>query len=504
MTTLSSLNAVNPLAYTPASTATNSMGSTLSVASQDPASAPASTNVTIPSPGSEAIGVYTPQGLLDGPPPMSIAEANNSADPVSVLMMQNILAGSLSGRLQNLGSTLLDNLGTIGSNFSQMVTAVAPGGEGDPATQGAQSDIKLNVETMSGIDVSIEIESENGTLGVTVHSSGTLSAAENNAMASLANGFQQAINGLSAAPPTLDLSGLTQYDPSVLSSVSMQVNVMGDPANTLAASFSENSSSRSVSLTDSAGKMNLNVDTSHSALLGTGTQRSQAIAHYLQQFDNANTEGHGNAAMMTLFKDAFTQLNSVDEAASSTQKPAGATDTSQLAQTEQAMLTGLDDFTASISDTSDVVDGKAGAFSYRVSQSTKTQGDQQNGTISQTQQSDLNAAYRKVPVASEPQNYDDLQIDDNTSSTVQLATQNGNLTQASLSQSSSQSTRDSKYLAGKLVSDVTKPTKTSDSQDLLAQLNPLIASGQATPQSSAWQQALSAVHGMILLNASAN
>jgi hypothetical protein len=101
MTTLSSLNAANPLAYTPSSNATNGVASTPGAASQDPASAAASTIVTIPSPSNEAINVYTPQGMLDGPPPISIGCANINSDPVFSLMMQNCAASSLSARLQN-------------------------------------------------------------------------------------------------------------------------------------------------------------------------------------------------------------------------------------------------------------------------------------------------------------------------------------------------------------------------------------------------------------------
>jgi hypothetical protein len=78
------------------------------------------------------------------------------------------------------------------------------------------------------------------------------------------------------------------------------------------------------------------------------------------------------------------------------------------------------------------------------------------------------------------------------------------LTKASLSQSNSQTTRNSEFLAGKLVSDVTTPTNTSVSTDLLKLLQPLIADGQAAQDSGAWQQELSTVHGMILLNASPN
>jgi hypothetical protein len=87
---------------------------------------------------------------------------------------------------------------------------------------------------------------------------------------------------------------------------------------------------------------------------------------------------------------------------------------------------------------------------------------------------------------------------------LKLATDKGILTEASLSQSSSRSTRNSEYVGGKLVSDVTTPTNTSVSTDLLSLLKPLIEDGEAAKNTGAWQQALSTIHGMILLNASAN
>jgi hypothetical protein len=194
-----------------------------------------------------------------------------------------------------------------------------------------------------------------------------------------------------------------------LSSVNLKFNVSG-----ISADFSANNSTRSLSFTGPAGSMNLSVNISESELLGSGAQRAQAIASYLQQFDNANTEGHGNAEMMAMFKDAFTQLNT---------EPAGAVDMSSLGlpPMEQSMLSGLDDFNASLTDTPDTL-CSTNTFSYQVSQSTTTEGDLQNGTITQTQQSHLQASYQTM-VSAAAQDYDDVQIDENASSTVTLATE---------------------------------------------------------------------------------
>jgi hypothetical protein len=68
-------------------------------------------------------------------------------------------------------------------------------------------------------------------------------------------------------------------------------------------------------------------------------------------------------------------------------------------------------------------------------------------------------------------------------------------------QSSDQQTRDSIYEGGVLVSDVITPGDTSSSKDRLSWLEPLIDSGAAQNDTTAWQQALAQVHGMIQLKA---
>lgn len=513
MTTLSSLNAVLPPVVMPLSNTANSLAATVR-ASQGAVAGSASTIVTIPSTIVAAPVVYTQQGILAGVEP-TVTWAQSNTDAVSLVMAANYMAGTTSGQFNNLGSALLDRFKTTGSDFSQSVTVGSAGATGvvGASSHGPQDHIRLTVQTASGVEVDIKIDSGDGTLGVSVHSSGTLSDAESAALAKLADGFQNAIDGLGASPPKLDLSGLTQFDPSVLSSVDMQFNVTGAGQNNISAEFSQNSSAKSVSLTDSAGTVNLKVDTSDSALWGSGAQRGQAIASYLAQFDNANAKGHGNKELMSIFKDAFTQMNG--DYGNSTQQLPGTAFAPWLAQSDQAMLTGLGDFTGSITDTAEssnpLLPNQKDAFSYQVSQSTSTKGDLMNGAISQNQQSHLRASYHEalsggpveLSLSPESQNYNYIQISDDASSTVHIETERGNLLLATLNQTSSQSTRQSQYVRGMLTSDVTTPTSTSNSKDLLALLTPFFEDNEAAQNSAAWQQALSDMHGMILLNASA-
>jgi hypothetical protein len=515
MTTLSSLNVDFPPTVTPTLGPATSLASPAGVEMENAAIGAESSIVTIPYPSVESPIVYTPDGTLAGAEPI-VTWAQPSTDAVSKVMAGDYMAGTMSGQFYNLGSALLDRFKTTDSDFSQSVTVAAAGAAGaiESTGQGPQGDIKLTVKTASGATVEIEMDSGNGTLGVSIHSSGTLSGAESAAISSLADGFQQAINGLGAVPPQLDLSGLSQYDTSVLSSVSMQYNVSNDGASNASANISLSGSARSVSVSDSTGTINLSVDTSDSAIWGSGAQRDQAIASYLAQFDNANAEGHGNAALMSMFKDAFTQLNG-DYGTPSQQLP-GTAYAPWLAQSDQAMLTGLADFTGSMTDTpvssNPMLLNQTDNFSYHVSQSTKVDGNLLNGAISQTQQSDLQASYHQALAGGTlqlgdslaSQNYDYVQVSDDQGSTVDIATQRGNILQATLNQSSSQSTQKSEYVRGVLESDVTTPHNTSESKSLLSLLKPFLADDEAAQDSSAWQQTLSGIHAMVLLGASPN
>lgn len=507
MTTLSSLNAALLTAVTPSSS-TSSLASTVRNAARASSASVESTVVTLASQSAGA-PLYTDQGTLASLAPAT-TWASSPTDSVSLTMAGDYLSGTMSGRFYNLGSALLDRFKTTGSDFSQSVSVGSTGAAGS-TQHGPQGEIKLTVQTASGVKVDIDMDSEDGTLAVSVHSSGSLSDAERGALASLADGFQKAIDGLGASPPQLDLSGLTQYDTSVLSSVNMQFDVTNDGSGDMSANVALTSSARSVSLTDADGTMTLDVDASDSAILGSGAQRDEAIASYLAQFDNANAKGHGNTALMSMFKDAFTQLNS--DAGTSSQQLPGTTYAPWLAQSDHAMLTGLADFTASIADTASspnpLLLKQTDTFAYQVSQSTRTEGNALNGAISQTQQSHLQASYHQSPSGGEvklgnslaSQSYDYVQIEDDASSTMNLATQRGNLVQATLDQSSSQSTRQSDYVRGVLVSDVVTPKNQSGAKDLLSLLKPLLADQDAEQNGDAWQQTLSKIHGMVLLNA---
>ena len=512
MTTMSTLNAASLLT----STASLNMGvsavSASKLATQDSSVPEPSTIVTISQAGSTS---SPPTYSLPGKPAVAapiVTWASSTNDAVTMTMAGDYGSQSLTNRFYGLGSALLDRFKTTGSEFSQSVQ-VTPAGSLSTVgqtVQGVQADIKLTVKTKTGVEVDITLHSEEDGLAVSVQSSGKLSDTERSALEKLSGAFQDALNGLGAIPPTLDLNGLTQFDPSVLSSVDLQSSVTGTGQAIRSISFHADSSARTVSVSGPAGTMKVDVDMTDSAIWGSQSQRAGAIDAYLKQFDQASSRGHGDASFTAMFKDAFTQMNSNYGVLS--QPLPGTSYAPSLGQADHAMLTGLADFSASITDTPRATNpmrlNEQDSFSYQVSQRTDIHGGAMDGTISQRQQSHLSASYHTPLSANAPlaltsmrnsQNYSYVQIDDTADSMTNIENKNGQIINASLSQSADQSTRTSKYVSGDLVSDITTPVEASGSQDLLALLKPLLANGQAEQDSGQWQQALANIHGMILL-----
>lgn len=516
MTTLSSLNLATSVALTPL---TDSATSTLRVNpadAQSEATVSPSTVVTIPSAiNIVALETYTPNGTLASSTP-TFSSASNSGDAVSRKMLGDFATATMAGQFAGLGSTLLDRFNTTGSDYSQSLSLTSTGtlsGLASPS-HGPTGQVGLTIRTTSGVTVDVELGNQDGSLSVSVKSSGTLSASERQAVAKLSGGFQKAIDGLGSVPPTLDLSGLTQFDTSVLASVNFQYGVTGSGDADVSASYSQDSAARSLSVTSTAGTMSLSVDTSNPALWGTSAQRAASVASYLKQFDQANARGHGDAALMSMFDDGFTQMNENYGTASGQALP-GTEGLPWLQQTDQALLTGLGDFSASIRDAArspnPMRPREVDSFSYQVSQSTDLEGSLQDGRISQHQHAQLSASYHRTlsgsgtPVLTSSmssQNYDYVRIDDTLDSTVAIETKRGVLLNASLSRSIDQNTRNTKYEAGVQISDVTTPDATQQSADLLALLEPLIEKGDAASDTPAWKEALSRAHEAILLTGS--
>ncbi|HEY0295267.1 MAG TPA: hypothetical protein VGC69_08055 [Bordetella sp.] len=516
MTVIASLGQTTLAASVPVPSslpAASSLAQTGSVPSPTPSS---STTVTLSQANPAPALVYLP-------PPAQPVWETQSADAATKLMAQNFSASTLAGRLQGLGQTLLEQLGGGGGDFSQSV--YLPTGNAVPSSAlksvtqsilhtSADNQISLDVTTRSGATVQITLDSQgNGLAAAVTVTGGTLTDADRSALLKLAGGFQDAIDGLTADPPALNLDGLVQFDPTVLASVDLHasVDVSGQGAQTV--DFHADDQQRSVKASGPLGTVQVNVDMSNPTLLGSADQQARALGNYLQQFDAARSRGDGNAELMSMFSDAFKALNS--HYAVNPAQPA-ASQSITLGDTDRSMLTGLADFSASITQANQSLNpmkpGEVDGFAYQVSQHTAIQaGGRLNYTVNQTQQSQLHASFHRtlqpgdtlsLTGDKQSQNYYYYQIDDSAQSQATIAYAKGKLVQATLNQSASESTRVQKYVMGDLEADTTTPYQQAWSQNLLDLLD---SSQQSSPgmSSQANRQALlSRINDLVALPSS--
>lgn len=433
-----------------------------------------------------------------------------SEDPLSYLMAHNYAALTPAGRFAGLGAAMLDQFKGDGTDISQSVRQGLPGKQLNPyggvvfspkpLPQGI-GEITLSITTKSGVKVSLSLDDQEDGLAVQMKSSGKLSDTERSALANLAKGFQDAIDGMASRPPNIKLGGLTQFDSNILDSVDFHANVRQRENETQSLDFHADATQRTVSLDGPAGAAKVSVDLSKPASWGSQVQQAKAMTNYLKQFDQAVSRGHGDASLTTMFKDAFSEMNS--NYGSAPQPRIGTLPSIWLEDEDHAMLTGLADFSASVTQTQTASNpmrfGEKDSFSYQASQSTVIHGlDQSDRAISQTQQSTLQASYHQsdAPLDDtvESQNYSYHTIDDTASSVVDMAYQKGVLVKASLSQSASQSTRVQTYVLAHLTDDTTTPSQASLTKDLVKALMPDRKSDE-----NQRKQMLSAINDMIFL-----
>jgi hypothetical protein len=511
MTIVSSLNSASRLSNAPPQNVGLRSVASGKVTAQTPVLPQQSTIVTV---GAEnpasAAQTYSSSGMSANTALAPIWETQSN-DDVSSLMAGNFQSQLLASRFKGLGSALLDMFKTgSGSRFSQSVMQLPPDQSSSITQTGSTplADEKLVIKTKSGVEVDISLESQDGGLAVKMKSSGELSDDERAALAKLSGAFQDAIDGLSANQPRLDLGGLMQFDSTVLSSVDLHSDITPPGQATQSMAFHADSTARTLSFDGPVGTVKVNVDMHDSSSWGSQKQQADAIDSYLKQFDQASSRGKGEESLTAMFKDAFTQMNSNYGAPSL--RPAAS-----LAESDHAMLTGLADFKASVTQRPQASNpmrlSELDTFSYDVSQSTNVKGGSQlDRSISQQQQSHLKASYHMSFVPDVPlelstlkssQNYYYKQIDDAADSATDIGYNKGLLVRASLSQSASQSTELSKYEMGELVNHTKTPFNASLTRDILATLKPFLRSDKPMSPVDAyrWQETLSDVHKQILL-----
>jgi hypothetical protein len=412
-------------------------------------------------------GATGPDAAATYPRPSMPVWQMHSDDAVTMRIARQYGVEINTGRFSGLGAALVGQFASNGADYAQSVSV-------HPTSGAASTAFNLKITTASGKSVTFSLMGSEGELAVQASASDALDDSERAAVAELADGFQSAIDGMAGQPPKLDLTALAGFDKGELASVDFSASAASDGGQPMTLALHADATSRSVKVASAAGTIDIGVDDASSAILGTGAQRTAAMANYLDQVDKATARGHGDRALAAMFKDAFTELHATDNAA-----PGSTTYASPLlSKPEHAMLSGLADFHASFAQRAvasnpmhpDEVDG----FSYDVSQSTRVgAADTKNRELSQQRSSHLLASFHSPlnggTLTTNPgsQNYLYTQIDDTSSSQADIAYRNGILVKASLTQSASQSTHQMKYVMGKLVQDTITPVSHSSTRDAL-------------------------------------
>ena len=462
---------------------------------------------------------YSRRGQLPGQEIVRAWEGD-SQDTLSRVINTNFNSLSTANRFIGLGASLVDQFAKGGTNISQSVLyASAERAENtgeiktDQSLLHSKADnlVSLSIKTASGKTVTFSLSSQNDGLGVqaTVEG-GTLTDAELKAVGQLGNAFQAAVDGLTALPPKLDLGKLTQFDSKLLASIdlSAKLKTLEGPDQTLA--YHADSQSRTTRLAGPSGELSLAVDLKNQAILGNAQQQAKALKSYLAQFDRVQERGNAKAELMTMFKDAFSAMNS--------NYPQGVSVPEALTRnpTDQGLFTGLADFKASIKQAAESSNpmrpSEVDSFAYNVSQKTRVTG---NGVldrgVTQDQQSSLSASFHKAlngaksPALGrdvESQNYLYVQVQDTASSSANLAYKDGLLTHASVSQEASQNTHTQKYVMGKLVDETVVPKESSVKRDYLVLLEYAAKESRKSKdglEESTLKDALAKMHASVML-----
>lgn len=443
---------------------------------------------------------YTANGVM-GAGQVRYVWEHGSTDKLSTALMTGVQSSAIGARFQGLGAALLEQLANNGGKgISQSLLTLSGTEQPNAAAVQLQvanlranpaDSVTFNLTTASGATVTLALASNEQGLAVSAQvQGGDLTAEELEGLGALAESFQSSIDGLAQVPPRLQLGNLVKLDPALFTSLHMNasLNVDGKEPQTLELRLDEQS--RSVALQGPTGRVQLNFDTS-TTLLGSKTQRQAAIDSYLSQFDAAQKRGKGDENLMGLFKDAFSQLNAADDS-----KPTVTERASLMSASDRALLSGLADFTASISQTSvqsnPMRAEESDRFDYRVSQATTVKGaGGLKRSVQQDQQAQLQAAYHQglnplvgLQLGNDraSQNYRYHEITDQSSSQTRLTFDRGALVEASASQQASQQERVRTYVDGELKEDVTTPASTSRSTNLLSQVNDVLRQERMTRQ----------------------
>jgi len=523
MTAISSISATQPLIVAKVAASTPVTGA--SVNTSDSASTPSSVVMLGQDSSVANAQTYNVRGALanaDVPPAWEYTQQ----DTVSLKMMGNFSTSSGAGRFQGLGASLLAQLAQTGKDISQSVIRSSTGKTLEPDeleaaqaklhSNAADNSISLTLKTASGKTIELTLSSQDNGLAVQAQvSGGDLSDDELTALGRMADGFQSAIDGLTAQPPKLKLDALTQFDSDLFSSVDLSTRLKLSEDNIQTLQLHADADQRSVRMSGASGDLNLSVDLKNAAIIGNSDQQAKALKGYVSQIEAARKRGDGDPQLLSMFEDAFTSLHSHYPATRVSSAPQ-TVNSITLTDTDHSLLSGLGDFSASVSEKSEYSNparpSELDSFAYNLSQSTQSKGrDQLNRTIVQDQQSNLIASYhkplnagQKLELSRDPksQNYLYYQINDQASSKTSIGYDKGALVNATVAQAASQSTRISRYVMGKLESDTHTPVSSSKTQNFLGVLNQALQQDKEAKlgRGVSWlKETLAGIQGKVLL-----
>lgn len=446
---------------------------------------------------------------------------------VDQIIGRNASATTEKARFAGLGSALLEQVASTGASYRQTIVNVgatySPGkiqGKATDALWAIQSrpsaNAELTIKTQSGATVRISIidqknPSATGSgIAVQIEVDGDLTPQEKEALQPLSKGFDQALEGLTGETPTLDLQGLMKFDSKLLTKVELKtelygLNDKGDRAMVLGTRFTASADSREIELKTLKGTATVKTDLRQSAIWGSAEQKARAVQQYLGRVDKAAERGNGNQELVDLFKSSFSALHGgygdSDKASGLTRvRPADITrDADAFSEEDHSLLTGMADFNASIVTNRRAVNprrtNEIDIFDYRIGQSTQISGGSAaNRAITQTQTSDLSAGFhRSLRSRSEPelssdsatQNYYYTQVEDHSSTRMELAYEKDKPVRALLRQAASQFLRTTKVEFNKVVETMEEPLQQqSQHKDLLPMLEQLLRREEAEELSS--------------------
>lgn len=448
-----------------------------------------STTVTLG--GKQEPLTYTRDSIAEMAPSGAIwqREAN---DAISATMATNG-RNSVSSRFNGLADAVLSRFRTEGGSYSQSLILPSAATEGVSASalssqlRGAPgTGVSLRIMTASGTQVDVKLGASADGIAVDIGvSEGELSEDERLAIAGLAKSFQDAVDGLGSVPPRLAVAGLAKFDSKLLASVSLETAIATRDSGMASISFQADAAQRSLTIKNATGVVTVNVDASQPTVVGSAQQRDAAVASYLQKFDAARSRGEGDQTLMSFFKEAFSALHQSYETAAPSPLSLIGKSKDAVPLSHRGALSGMADFSASITQgpvaSNPYRTGEQDSFSFLATQRTSISGVQGLGVnVSQESETNLVASFHKplpgqkelnLTLDPETQNYRYFLIEDVENSKTDLAYDRlGNLSQASRTESSVLSTRVMTYLKGKLVSDDTLPTVTSQTKNLMSEL----------------------------------